>query len=325
MIMKEREKSLRLLKHEILLPRLHDENPKKNLIENNFKKYEAGYRGELAFEYPLSFIDEKRYYIFHDLKLSDGKHEFQLDTLILSRYFHAIVDIKNYAGELYFDLPLNQLIQKIGDAKKNLPNPVSQVKRHKKQFLKWLENKNLPKIPIETLAVIENDRAIINISHPSQDFYQTIRRGYDVPERIEAYERKYTKELLTQRELRKIIRKIFETQIHDNDNLLLRYGLSKEEIIMGVKCLKCKHIPMQRVHSKWICQNCNFSSRDAHLQTIKELSLLFNQQEVSNSDIKNWLAIDSRHTAKRILQTMKLKTKGKGRHTKYELDKLHIS
>ena len=63
-------------------------------------KFMAGYKGEQAIEYPLSFLSETKYSILHDIRLFDQKHYFQIDALIVSSCFLLFLEIKNIIGTL---------------------------------------------------------------------------------------------------------------------------------------------------------------------------------------------------------------------------------
>ena len=87
MIVKERKMPVHLLQLEALLRRLPAHHPKRNVVAENLAKFMAGYKGEQAIEYPLSFLSETKYSILHDIRLFDQKHYFQIDALIISSCF----------------------------------------------------------------------------------------------------------------------------------------------------------------------------------------------------------------------------------------------
>lgn len=103
MIVKKRKVPLAIRKLRALTYRLPPNHPKLPLIMNDLKKREAGYKGECSIDFPLSFLEPKSYFIFHDLRLQDQSRFFQLDTLLISKKFALIIEVKNMAGSLYFD------------------------------------------------------------------------------------------------------------------------------------------------------------------------------------------------------------------------------
>lgn len=135
MIVKERKMPVHLLQLEALLRRLPAHHPKRNVVAENLAKFMAGYKGEQAIEYPLSFLSETKYSILHDIRLFDQKHYFQIDTIIVSSHFLLFLEIKNIVGTLIFDAKFNQLIRiSDGTLEEGFPDPLLQVKRQEMQL-----------------------------------------------------------------------------------------------------------------------------------------------------------------------------------------------
>ncbi|PKG22089.1 nuclease-related domain-containing protein [Niallia nealsonii] len=129
MIVKKLKIPESILQLEALLRRLPSNHSKFPLVKKELNMKLAGYQGEKNLLFPLSFIDDKKYSILHDLRLSDGNHYFQIDVLILSKKFALLLEVKNYAGELYFDTEFHQLIRKKEESTSALPYPLTQLKR----------------------------------------------------------------------------------------------------------------------------------------------------------------------------------------------------
>ena len=51
--------------------RLPTNYPKRDIISGKFAKHKAGYKGEQAIGYPLSFLPNKEYNVLHDIRLFD--------------------------------------------------------------------------------------------------------------------------------------------------------------------------------------------------------------------------------------------------------------
>ena len=111
MIEKERTYPIRLLMYEALMERILPNHPKIPLIEQDYKAWRAGYKGELQTDYRLSFLPEKGFHIFRDLRLQDEKWHFQIDTLILTLRYILLIETKAYSGTLFFDKHSEQMIQ----------------------------------------------------------------------------------------------------------------------------------------------------------------------------------------------------------------------
>ncbi|RBP91363.1 hypothetical protein DFO70_108145 [Cytobacillus firmus] len=76
---------------------------------------------------------------------------------------------------------------------------------------------------------------------------------------------------------------------------------------------------MIRMHGRWICSACKHLSKDGHIQSLQDYSLLIDQS-ISNAQAKEYLGIESRDTVKRLLQSVSGKKEGVRRETKYALD-----
>lgn len=101
MIIKKREIPLQILKLLALLQRIPSHHQKFPLIQEDLAKYSAGFKGELSIDYPLSFLSEEKYFIFHVLRLKDNQnHHFQIDSLLLSKNFSFAYGCQKYGRYL---------------------------------------------------------------------------------------------------------------------------------------------------------------------------------------------------------------------------------
>ncbi|WP_369901923.1 nuclease-related domain-containing protein [Bacillus manliponensis] len=87
MIVKERKIPIHLMQLEALWRRLPENYLKREEIAEDIKRQKAGYKGERSVDYQLTFLKPEKYRVFHDVRLFDGTHYFQLDTLVLSSKF----------------------------------------------------------------------------------------------------------------------------------------------------------------------------------------------------------------------------------------------
>lgn len=87
MIIKERSIPEKILILQALLRRLPRNYPKIPQLKGELAKSLAGYKGEQSVNYHLSFLPEKEFLLLYDLRLFNGNHYFQMDTLILTPYF----------------------------------------------------------------------------------------------------------------------------------------------------------------------------------------------------------------------------------------------
>ncbi|MCU9600040.1 nuclease-related domain-containing protein [Pallidibacillus thermolactis] len=303
MIIKKREKSQSLQTYEVLLERLDISFPKRELIETDYLMFLTGFKGEKSIDYPLTYLNEKYYQILHDLRLFDGKHYFQIDTLIASQKLLIPAEIKNYSGILTFDPVFKQLIRKNNDKEEALPNPVVQVKRQAYHLKLWLENYKFKSIPIEPIVIMTNERAVIRMNHANSEVPRIVTTTSTFPEKIANLERQYSKEVLTKKDLRKLTRRLLKHHQPNNKNLLQQYGISKDHVTKGVKCDHCKRYSMERGHGHWICGNCGYKSKHAHVKALRDYALLFGT-EITIKEAMDFMRISSRFTMRRILDSL---------------------
>lgn len=165
-----------------------------------------------------------------------------------------------------------------------------------------------PSIPITTLVVMTNRSTVLNNSSPHEK-YQNVIRVENIEERNLSLLTYHQKEHLPIKQVGKV------------SGLLLRkdtpliafpdeiYGISPEEIITGVQCPECWHLPMLRKYGHWHCLRCSWKSKDAHISALRDYSLLLSQQ-ITNKQLRNFLHLESRKTALQILHSMNLHSTG---------------
>ena len=299
---------------EALLRRLPMDHMKREQIAADFAKRQAGFAGEQSLDYPLSFLEED-FYIFHDLRLFDGSHYFQIDTLILCKGFILILEVKNIQGTLFFDTDFNQLIRTKSDMTEAFPDPLLQVERQHSQLFKWLNNYKLSKIPIETLIVISSPRTILQTAPNNHPLYEKVIHSAKLPSIISSFREKHPP-ILKSIQLNRLADNIIQNHHPLETDILAQYFIEREEIIKGVFCYGCSHVPISRRNGIWYCPQCGKASRDAHLQALADYFLLFGNS-ITNHSARDFLCVGSSSTVNKILRTLNFSSKGTNRWRVY--------
>lgn len=183
MIVKERSYPKKALLDEILMIMLPKNHPKLPAIEADFRREMAGFKGEQALDYYLSFLPEDENYILQHVRLKFEKWTFQIDFLLLTTKFAIIIEAKNFAGCLHFDSKFSQVIQIYNEEEKVYDDPIEQAKRQRRLLIKWLE-KYFPKyLPIEYLVVMSNQHAILKTN--SDEIPKKVCKPYKLLNKIE--------------------------------------------------------------------------------------------------------------------------------------------
>ncbi|MEK4443206.1 MULTISPECIES: nuclease-related domain-containing protein [Niallia] len=319
LIVKPIEYPHQALQLEALLSRIRANHPNIPLINQDYQRKLAGYRGEKAVDFPLSFLPNDEYFILHDLRLWDGKRFFQIDVLILHAKYALILEVKNIIGELYFDTDLHQMIRIKEEEKEAFPDPIIQVNRLKRQFEGWLLANQFPAIPIYALIVFSNPKSILRLSSPQiQTFKNTIIHKEYLPELIPKLTSSYKKSFLLTEERKRLIKCLKRKNTPLDTDILQKYQVEKRDIISGVKCESCNQFLMCKQMHYWYCPSCSNKSKNAILPTLKDYYLLFGEK-ISNSQLRQFMQVDSIYIASRILANLKLKRTGCGKKTIHHL------
>lgn len=318
MIIKERLYPIKAKKLEVLRRRLKKNHEKAQMIELEYAKVLAGYRGELSLNYFLSFLPQDQYYIFHDLRLPSLQNEyfFQMDILLLSKHFFLIIEVKNLAGSVTYDPSNQQLIQFHNEKEIVYKDPFLQVQRQKQQLYSWIEKANLTNLPpISALVILSNPQTLIKEnSHTNQK----IIRPDKLTSKIAEYERIYKHELLTEKELKKLCRHLMKGHIDEDYNVLEKFELTADHLIPGVHCPKCSSLPMYRKRYSWICLRCKYEDNEVYMPSLQDFYFLYGSS-INNPQLRSFLDIPSRHRAKRILKSLNLTCIGSKKATSYIL------
>ena len=307
---KELEIPLRIRKLEAELKRLPESHPKYQEINDEFGRRMSGYRGEQSLKYYLSFLKEKNYFIFHNLRLPDisGEHFFEIDLLLTSPTYQLIIDAKHYRGELYFDGKFDQLIQTYKDTKKSYHCPVAQINRHQLQLKRLLETFKLPSPPIETLVAFTNPNAIIDASKDFKHFHKVIKSPSFLS-KIDLFEKRNKQEILDKKQLQKLSKLLLKKHTPHDHDILAQFGIKEHELIKGVRCPKCNKIPMERTPRSWRCTKCNYTSKTAYLNSLVDYSLLIGNT-ITNQQLRDFLKLPTRSGAKTIFKSLNLEYRG---------------
>lgn len=272
MIEKERTYPLRLLMYEALMERIMPNHPKASLIEQDYKAWRAGYRGELQTDYRLSFLPEKGFHVFRDLRLQDEKWHFQIDTLILTLRYILLIETKAYSGTLFFDKHSEQMIQTKDGQEKSYDNPINQVRMQAWHLKRWLQNYKFSIPPIYNLVAISNASTIIKVSDRSLN--NLIVKGDVLLSRVHEIDDRTSNPTFTDKEVRKLSKSLVKNHTPHHPDILKQYSLTPDDLQKGVQCPSCFTYGMHREKWVWRCPACEHISKTAHYKTIKEFFLL---------------------------------------------------
>jgi hypothetical protein len=303
---------------EALLRRLPPNHPIRPDIEAELNNYQAGYKGEQSIDYYLSFLPEKDYFILHGLRLPYKNYFFQMDTLILSKSFFLILEVKNISGTLLFDDSFKQLIRMKNNGEKEVfKDPLQQVKLQQYQLANWLKDHKFTNIPIEHLVVITNQNTLLQTNNPNSEYIHKVIPSARLLSKINEIRISRKEERLTEKDLKIISRQMMKKHVPSKPEILNTFNISTSDLLNGVLCETCKS-SMFRQKGKWICPECYNSSKNAHVNALMDYALLFDST-ITNKQFREFLHIPSRYMALRLLKDLNLKAEGPKKNRKYHL------
>jgi hypothetical protein len=287
-----------LLEAQALRRRIRANHEKIPEIEEKLRKLSSGFQGEKTLYYYLGLIPEKKYHIFHGLRLPIGKSYFQIDFLLLSAKLILILDAKNNSGTLTIEKL--QMTQEYLETKEHYQNPVSQVNRHRILLKYFFEKYQIPNIPIENLVVITKPSTKVVIAAGYIEAEKKVFRAPDVLKRIQEVEKYHTKNVIDPKAIGKIRKLFLSKHTPLKGELKKTLGIKDSDILSGVQCHDCSYTPMTFKRQKWVCPKCRCVSEDAHLQAIKDYFLLI-KPWITNPELREFLHLPSSRSATYLL------------------------
>lgn len=323
MIVKERQKPIKLYKLEALLRRTSENHPKRALIKAEYAKSKAGFAGEKAFDYHLRNLPSKNYLILNDLRLAHEHTFFQMDTLVLAPNFFIIAEVKNLSGTLFFDTKYPQLIRTSNGATKSFPDPLLQVKTQTRKLTSWLNDHSISKVPIKSNVVISSSNSTVKTAEVPRNVFQTVTPAANFIYKVEEYEEIHQDMHLSEKELKKLAKLLIKCHVPIDQNILNLFDIQKNEIIKGVFCPECGAIPMKRHWGKWYCVKCRYTCKDAHLDAIKDYSLLLGTT-IQKNQFMHFLKITSSSSSSKLITSLNTPFSGTTRNRTYNITDFHL-
>lgn len=293
----------------VLKTRISINHMKADEINEELAKRNAGYYGEKSVDYYLSLLPDEKFHLFGNLRLPNKNKFFQIDNLVLSPRYLLILEVKNILGELYFDRISHQFMRSYNGKKERFTEPILQARRQALQLKIWMKHKNLPDIPIEYLFVNSNPTAIFRFSDNSHPFHDKMIHAEYLLEKIAILEEKHQKPLINHNQTRNFISLLLKDHTLEKVDVLSKLSIKESDILRGVQCPKCGFLPMIRNKRAWECTKCLTRSSSAHHKALEDYFLLFSHS-ITNRKCRDFLLLESRRTAQKILKSAKLYSQG---------------
>lgn len=307
MIKKERQVSGFIVKLEALVRRLPEMEPGRERAISQLNKRRAGYSGEQKLDYYLSFLDEKEYWLYHGLRLSNGSQFFQLDTLLLTKGTAIILEVKNWNGTLIFEPEFHQVIRIHNEKEEAFHDPISQAEHQSRQLKKWMAIHGFPDIPVEFAVVISSPSTILK--SPSEQTSKKVMHAHRLLSKLNSIKKSYPTERLNEKQLKKMNQTLLKKHVDHDIDVMKFIKVNPDVILTGVHCPKCGSLPMIYHWGKWHCPACKSISSNAHHQAVQDYFLLI-KPVITSKEFREFTHVGSLNSATRLLSSMGLLQKG---------------
>lgn len=312
MIIKAYAKSIHLDAMGMLLKRLHKEHPLYLRISNQIGATRAGGIGEeIVFRELEKMQLPYKYYVFHKILLK-AENAFELDILLITPFGAIILEVKNISGELEFTDNPSQLIQRKETGVINkYPCPAEQLNEYKYQLSQFFLDYNIP-VQIYGAVVFSSPKSFVKTS--------TEKAKILFRSEVRPFLRKFQKlnPTLAEEDIEKIKNIIVLKNTSFSYFPLTNYfSIQEEDLIRGVECCSCGFIGMQKRNRTWYCPVCKKYDSSAHKNTIISYFLLC-KDSITNKECREFLLLNNRYEAKRVLSNSDLIKTGNNKSTQYK-------
>ncbi|TFJ92725.1 nuclease-related domain-containing protein [Lentibacillus salicampi] len=290
----------------------------KGKINSRATNLSSGYKGEESMNFHLQFLPEDDFLIFHYVRLPDLYGHFQIDFLLLSRYYHLIMEVKNVYENMNFD-GMGQAFRIQKDDVQMFTNPVEQVILQHRRLLDWLRKNHFPPAPIEKIVVYSRDDTYLRNLTNDKIISDIVMHRDKVLSKIESFNRKYRKICVTDKQLTEMAYLLLDQHVPEEDGGKKKFNMTYDDLVKGVICPACSFVPMFWKSGKWQCVSCGCVSKTAHRPALADYALLVGGL-INNRQARDFLRVESNSIMKKLLQYERFSKIGKGSGMRYKLD-----
>ncbi len=137
--------------------------------------------------------------------------------------------------------------------------------------------------------------------------------------KMEAFMKKYQTPLFSEHELMELSYRLLEEHVPEEDGGMETWNMDYDDLVKGVFCSECGEVPMRWKGGKWRCLACGCTSTTAHRPALADYALLVGEY-INNRQAREFLQVDSIHTAKRLIQQENFDQFGNTSGRKYKID-----
>lgn len=306
MLLLDRKTPKSILLHEALLRRLDPNDKDFSYFQDSFTRLKVGHEGEFRVDrewFEMPYLNEHFLLFNYEIENEFG-FSHQIDTLLLTKHFLLVLEVKNIVGRIDYEEHKHQFIRtKLNGSEDILTNPIDQLRRHE-ELLERLLLKMKYSLPIEKAVVMANPSTVIgNVPKSPPIFHASGLRTF-----VKRCLMRHPS-VLTTNQLEKLAKyflsKVVSRKVHLN--------ISTERIRKGVLCEECSFKVVMTYHQGfWHCPKCGHRSKRALLIALNDYRLLISDK-ITNREFRDFFNVESLFAASKILTRLNLEARGNNR------------
>lgn len=310
MIILERHTPKSILLHEALLRRLDPNDKDYTYFQDSLTRLKVGYEGENRVDrqwFEMPYLHE-HYLLFNYEIENEFGFPHQIDTILLTKHFLLILEVKNISGRVDYEEEKHQFIRTRSNGSQDiLINPIDQLLRHEELLERLLLKMKCP-LPIEKAIIMANPSTVIGaVPKSPPTFHASGLRAF-----VKNCMMRHPS-ILTSSQLDKLV-KFFLSKVKSRK---LDLNISFERIRKGVLCDQCNYqVVMKYQRGGWACPSCGNRSKKALLMALNDYRLLIDEK-VTNREFREFFHVPSSDAAQKILARLNLNPIGKNKGRYY--------
>lgn len=286
-----------ILIYKRILQRLPNYHPTYLEIEKRMKATEAGFHGESYVDNFLKQVNFPRNYaILKDIHIQVTPSSYlQIDTLILTKKYVGLLEIKNIRGKIAFQKNPDQLIREFEGETTPFKCPEQQINRQTKKLQSLLQELNID-LPIKKVIVLAYTTTHIVL--PPK--YTTIVMGCDIPLYIDDYNQ--LPDVISTAKFNKLSRQLASRSFEFIPTPITHtYPVNLSDVKTGLICPTC----LMKMKGQVKCRSCKTPKLVMQQQAVEDWFYLM-KSSITNSECVHFLGLREKHAGNYLLNKLSL-------------------
>ena len=278
-------------------------------LNEEIKRLEPGITGE---EFIQKILVGQPYKLISDVILEQQ----QIDFIVLTERSCVVLEVKNIRGKIQLTDSPRQMLRELDDGTVNIfTSPVAQLENNIRAVHHFFKKYNW-NLPIYGAICFPFNTATFS---PFQSNYPVLV-GKDLLNFLARVQKGEMR--ITAKQVKQLARQLRQASVpYVRAPLCVRYKIDSADLKVGCRCPDCGHVGMTRKFAEWVCVRCGKCSRDAHKAALFEYAHMISDT-ITVAEVMEFLGVESRHVARRLLLDAKAKQEGSTNKSIYKLSRV---